>query len=146
LSDVFVSVSPWPAAAAGALLPAAEYPKQQAHVSGWHIGCYAFKGCGLIDMVAFTCQDAATHHHLRQDSMKQQQQQQQQGGSMQQLLGKGMLLVHRSGPVVGLQNCPVLLPNVLPVLQEAWGAAAEAASRAQPRSSAGGQQQQHALW
>ncbi|KAF6257722.1 hypothetical protein COO60DRAFT_1203083 [Scenedesmus sp. NREL 46B-D3] len=135
----------------GAVLPAAEYPMQQARISGWHIGCYAFKGCGMIDMVAFTCQDADSHQ-LRQDSLQQQR----QGGSMQQLLGKSMLLVHRSGPVVGLRDCPVLLPNVLPLLQEAWGVAAEVAAHARcspgntrPGSSAGThqqQQQQHVLW
>jgi hypothetical protein len=124
---------------------------QRARVSGWHIGCYAFKGCGMIDMVAFTCQHDEAPHPLRQDSI-QQQHQQQQGGSVQQLLGKGMLLVARSGPVVGLQNCSVLLPDVLPSLQEAWRAAAEVAAHARPRSSGGGghPQQQHqqlyALW
>jgi hypothetical protein len=132
--------------------PAADYPLQRARVSGWHIGCYAFKGCGMIDMVAFTCQHDEAPHPLRQDSMQQQQ---QQGGSVQQLLGKGMLLVARSGPVVGLQNCPVLLPDVLPALQEAWGAAAEVAAHARPRLSSGGgghpqqqqqQQQSYALW
>jgi hypothetical protein len=134
-------------AAAGAMPPAADYPLQRARISGWHIGCYAFKGCGMIDMVAFSCQQDGAPHPLRQDSM--QQQQQQQGGGVQQLLGKGMLLVARSGPVVGLTNCPVLLPNVLPALQEAWGAAAEVAAQARPRSSgSGGQQQQqpYALW
>jgi hypothetical protein len=35
-----------------------------------------------------------------------------------------MLLMASSGPVSGLQDCPVLLPNVLPALQEAWDAAA----------------------
>jgi hypothetical protein len=144
----------WPAAAAGAVLPTAEYALLQARISGWHIGCYAFKGCGLIDMVAFTCQENAPNHPMSQDSMQHQQhqqpQQQVQGGGMQQLLGKGMLLVARSGPVVGLQNCPVLLPSVLPVLQEAWGVAAEVASKARPARTSGGgqqqQQQQQALW
>jgi hypothetical protein len=128
---------------AGGVAAAADYPLQPARVSGWHIGCYAFKGCGMIDMVAFTCQQEGPPHPVCQDSM-----QQQQGGSVQQLLGKGMLLVQRSGPVVGLQSCPVLLPDVLPVLQEAWGAAAEVAAHARPRSSGGGgqQQQPYALW
>lgn len=41
--------------------------------------------------------------------------------------GKGLLLLPREGPVVGLQDCPVMVPDVLPSLRKAWTAAAATA-------------------
>jgi len=43
---------------------------------------------------------------------------------------KGAILVARSGPVPGLQDCPVMLPDLLPHLHMAWNKAAAAAAAA----------------
>ncbi|KAF6255370.1 hypothetical protein COO60DRAFT_215397 [Scenedesmus sp. NREL 46B-D3] len=95
------------------LQDAPEYPQRRTLVSCQHIGAFAFKGCGSLDMVAFTT-DAA-HQQLPL-------------GSHARNSGKGVLLLHKEGPVVGLQDCPMLLPHVVPALQLVWAAAVKTAA------------------
>lgn len=100
------------------LLPT-HYQQQQVKVSTQHIGTYAFKGCGTLDMVAISIDDLAVQA-VQQYKPGQQQQQQNNAASARN--GKGMLIAPRSGPVVGQQHCPVVLPDVLPGLRRAWAA------------------------
>jgi hypothetical protein len=95
------------------LQDAPEYPQRRTLVSCQHIGTYAFKGCGALDMVAFTTN--AAHQQLPP-------------GTSTRSSGKGVLLLQKEGPVVGLQDCPILLPNILPALQRAWTAVAKKAA------------------
>jgi hypothetical protein len=95
------------------LQDAPEYPQRRTLISCQHIGTYAFKGCGALDMVAFTTD--APHQQLPL-------------GFNARSSGKGVLLLPKEGPVVGLQDCPILLPQVLPALQTAWAAVAKKAA------------------
>jgi hypothetical protein len=95
------------------LQDAPDYPQRRTLVSCQHIGTYAFKGCGALDMVAFTTD--APHQQLPQ-------------GFSARSSGKGVLLLPKEGPVIGLQDCPILLPQVLPALQRAWTAVAKKAA------------------
>ncbi|WIA12661.1 hypothetical protein OEZ85_006309 [Tetradesmus obliquus] len=96
------------------LQDAPEYQLRRTLVSCSHIGTYAFKGCGALDMVAFSTD--APHHQLLPQ------------GSQLRSSGKGVLLLQKDGPVVGLQDCPILLPQVLPALRQAWAAVAKKAA------------------
>ncbi|WIA32818.1 hypothetical protein OEZ86_006000 [Tetradesmus obliquus] len=96
------------------LQDAPEYQLRRTLVSCSHIGTYAFKGCGALDMVAFST-DAPHQQQLPQ-------------GSQPRSSGKGVLLLQKDGPVVGLQDCPILLPQVLPALRQAWTAVAKKAA------------------
>jgi hypothetical protein len=95
------------------LQDAPEYPQRRTLISCQHIGTYAFKGCGALDMVAFTTD--APHQQLPI-------------GFSARSSGKGVLLLPKEGPVIGLQDCPILLPQVLPALQRAWSAVAKKAA------------------
>lgn len=96
------------------LLNGPTYPSRLVLISTQHIGTYAFKGCGAMDMVTFIT-DFMPVPDLELSGNKG---------------GKGVLLAPSSGPVVGLQDCPIMLPIVLPALQQAWSAAAAAVQAA----------------
>eukprot|EP00775_Hariotina_reticulata_P010840 gene10840-10996_t len=82
------------------------------HVSAQHVGTYSFKGCGVVDMVCFT-----TEALQQVTSIK--------AGHAASKGMKGSLLMPSSGPVLGLQDCPVMLPDVLPALHQAWSTVQE---------------------
>lgn len=74
-----------------------------------HLGSYAFKGCGTVEVVTFLTDTIPVLDWPKADSKG----------------AKGTLVSAASGPVVGLQDCPVTLPAVLPVLRNAWRVAEE---------------------
>jgi hypothetical protein len=76
-------------------------------VGAHHLGCYAFKGCGTVEVV--TCL-ADTSPVLAWPGSEQSK-----GGG-----AKGVLVSPACGPVVGLQGFCVTLPDVLPALRRAW--------------------------
>ncbi|KAF8059749.1 CSN6 [Scenedesmus sp. PABB004] len=90
------------------------YPARTLCVSGWHIGTLGLKGCGALESVSFTA-TAPGHPPVPPPPAAPPR------GS------KGALLHARAGPVVGMQGCPVRLPDVLPALGATWAAAACAA-------------------
>eukprot|EP00775_Hariotina_reticulata_P007249 gene7249-7462_t len=94
-------------------------PGRLVHVTAHHLGTYGFKGCGALDMVCFTTDTlhGAIHPTLAMGA---------EGA-------KGTLIMASSGPVLGLQDCPLLLPDVLTALQQAWG---DMASSTTPHSMA----------
>lgn len=95
------------------LLDAPEYPQRLVRVSCQHVGSFSFKGCGDLDVVAFTT-DSTPGKPVAVSGSR--------AG------GKATLILPKSGPVVGLQDCPILLPQVLPALQRAWAAATDVAA------------------
>lgn len=97
------------------LLPGPSYPLRQALVEAHHLGCYALKGCGTVEVVTFLTDTIPVLEWPRAEASK---------GS------KGTLLSAASGPVVGLQGCPVALPAVLPALRRAWRVAGGVAAAA----------------
>lgn len=103
------------------LLDGPTYPQRLVHISCQHIGTYAFKGCGTLDMLSFTT-DFMPAPEVNPAGAKG---------------GKGTLVFPGTGPVVGLQDCPVALPDVLPTLQQAWAATSAAVAAVQAA------QQQH---
>jgi hypothetical protein len=144
---------------AGPVLVPARYPACRVIVSGWHIGAYSFKGCGAVDMVTFTaCRNGdadalssggggGVRGHVGGAACPSSG---DQGNTTAMAAldahaaaaataaaaaaargGKGCLLAPRTGPVVGMQGAPVLLPDVLPLLRLAWRTAAAVASAAE---------------
>ena len=103
------------------LQPAPSYPLRSVCVGAHHLGCYSFKGCGSVEVVTLLTDTIPVLDWPRGDAR----------GS------KGSLVVPASGPVVGLQDCPLLLPAVLPVLRKAWRAAEEAVGNIQCVESSG---------
>eukprot|EP00878_Enallax_costatus_P015190 GHUV01015903.1.p3 GENE.GHUV01015903.1~~GHUV01015903.1.p3 ORF type:complete len:293 (+),score=91.35 GHUV01015903.1:8244-9122(+) len=83
-----------------------ENSQQLVSISAQHVGTYAFKGCGMMELVCLTS-DAmpVTQQTLAVAPPR---------GS------KGVLISAASGPVVGLQDYAVMLPNVLPQFKQAW--------------------------
>eukprot|EP00775_Hariotina_reticulata_P013223 gene13223-13354_t len=75
------------------------------HVTAHNTGTYAFKGCGAVDMVCLTCEELRVLPEVQDKACK---------GS------KGTLLMASSGAVLGLQDCPVTLPQVLTDLEQTW--------------------------
>eukprot|EP00775_Hariotina_reticulata_P005276 gene5276-5511_t len=77
------------------------------HVSAHEAGTYAFKGCGAVDMACLVSEELLllpqAAHSMRP----------QRGA-------KGALIMPSSGPVPGLQGCPVVLPNVMWEFRQAW--------------------------
>eukprot|EP00775_Hariotina_reticulata_P011161 gene11161-11311_t len=92
----------------GRLYSNSSYLSRLVHVSAEHIGTYAFKGCGAVDMVCFATDASVGSPQQRPAALKGD---------------KGRLVMASSGPVWGLQDCPVLVPDVLSALIEAWKAA-----------------------
>jgi hypothetical protein len=82
---------------------------RQARVGAQHLGLFAFKGCGTVEVVTFLTDTAPV---LAQPSAEQSK------GA------KGILVSPAFGPVVGLQECPIMLPGVLLVLRKACRVAA----------------------
>eukprot|EP00878_Enallax_costatus_P033120 GHUV01036507.1.p1 GENE.GHUV01036507.1~~GHUV01036507.1.p1 ORF type:complete len:715 (+),score=212.45 GHUV01036507.1:3-2147(+) len=91
------------------------YPQRLVHISGQHIGTYAFKGCGEVEMISFTADSIAGWCKYSSTGSRG---------------AKGALVLQGTGPVIGLQDCPVMMPDVLPTLQQAWAAAVAAAEAA----------------
>eukprot|EP00775_Hariotina_reticulata_P004431 gene4431-4686_t len=87
-------------------------------ISAQHVGLFQFKGCGEVDVVRLT----ADHWPAAQEA--QAAQAAGPPGAHASMVGrgevKGKLLVGYSGPVLGLQGCPVTMPNILSELQRAW--------------------------
>lgn len=79
-------------------------------VGAHHLGGYAFKGCGTVEVVTYL---ADTIPVLAWPGAEQSK-----GGA------KGVLVSPACGPVVGLQGFCVAVPDVLPALRRAWRLAA----------------------
>lgn len=110
--------------AGASLLPDPTYPLRRVHVSAHHLGSFAFKGCGSVEVVTFTADTIPVLAWPKADTKG----------------AKGTLIAEASGPVVGLQDCPALLPAVLPVLHRAWttaGAYMAAGAAAAPAAVGG---------
>lgn len=91
------------------LEPPPAYPLRLVRVGAFHLGAFFFKGCGNVDMICVGADTLPAPPELP-DGVPQR--------------GKGVQISIRVGPVAGLQDCEVLLPNPLPALQAAWAAAA----------------------
>eukprot|EP00775_Hariotina_reticulata_P011064 gene11064-11220_t len=84
-----------------------QYQSQLVHVSAFHVGRYAFKGCvDPVDVVSLTTPALAAQYQLISSATNKG--------------AKGMLILPVSGPVLGLQDCPVVLTlDVMAALRQA---------------------------